>query len=259
MHDEALYKLQQQLREQIDHVAGVPERFTKPLTYVYTPAGVYEARVTNFATFVAKVDSVPGVSMRDIAPGIYFTHGKIPFRFLLQALDFFRKAYALPRKSEALYMIFFDPQNKIYVPYVPRQWDGPAHAKEIDASERPAGMTLVAHIHSHPGFSGRFSGIDDNDDRRCSDAAIFGVLGHINRDVPDMEWRISVGGKYVGLDVFDIFTSPFHPADLSDCTAPEEWLQKIEEPPQEQYRVRTFEQLGHGYHNWIYPDADWFV
>lgn len=256
MSAEAMERLQEQIRNQVEHVAGVPQEFTRPITYVYTTEGVFEVRVNSFATFVAKVDKLNGISNRPLTPGIQFTHGKIPFRLLVQALDFFRQAYASPRKSEALYMIFFDPETKEYVPYIPRQWDGPAHAKEIDASERPAGMTLVAHIHSHPGFAGRFSGIDDNDDRKCADAAIFGVLGYINRAIPEMQWRLSVGSKYVDLDVFDIFTSPFTPQDFQDCKAPEEWLQRIEDPPAVEQRVQTF-YPDYGRH--YQPDFEWYI
>lgn len=245
-----LESLRRQMQQQVEYVAGVPEQFTKPVTYVFTAEGAYEVRKTPYALMTAKVDRVEGISPRKPDPGVVFLHGKVPFSLLLQALDFFRQAYASPRKSEALYMIFFDPQTKTYVPYVPRQWDGPAHAKEIDPKERPAGMSLVAHIHSHPGFAGQFSGIDNADDRQCADAAIFGVLGHIDRDVPEMEWRINVGGQYVNLDVFDIFTSPFDPAARDACHAPAEWLSRIEDPPAEKTQSVAYPQAEQP---WLHP------
>lgn len=238
------------LQEQVDHIAGAPEQYTKPISYVYTPEGAYEVRLTAFGTFTIKVNKIKNISQAKIEPGVLLHHGKIPFRMLAEALDFFRQAYAAPRKSEALYMIMFNPETKEYVSHVPRQWDGPGHAKEADATERPAGHILVAHIHSHPNFGGKFSGIDNGDDRRCSDAAIFGVLGHINRDQPEMQWRISVGGNYVDVDVWDIFTSPLAVGAAQVHAAPAEWLERIEDPPQPERKVEVFQPSP--YHNQRY-------
>lgn len=214
----------------VAHLVGVPAKFEHFRNFIYTADGAYEVQVRPFANFTTKLKKVDSGINKKMVEGVEFTSKKIPFQFLQRALSWFRLAYAQPRKSEALYIIMWDLEKQEYVEYVPRQHDGPAHAKEIDSTERPGGCILVAHIHSHPNFTGKFSGIDDNDDRRCSDGAIFGVIGHVNRDHPDMQWRCSVAGNYVELNPHDIFTSPLDLCEVFE-PAPKEWVELITEPP----------------------------
>jgi PRTRC genetic system protein A len=212
------------------HLVGVPDHYEHLVNYVYTEEGAFQINCRPFANFTAKLERVKGGKHRKIEEGIEFTHSRIPFQFLQRAHKFFRLALAAPRRSEALYMILWNMERQEYVEYVPRQYDGPGHAKEADSTERPADCILVAHIHSHPTFAGRFSGIDDGDDRRCSDGAIFGVIGHVDLDNPDMQWRASVNGKYVPLNPKQIFTSPLTMREVAE-DVPLEWLQQIQDPP----------------------------
>lgn len=237
------------MAEQVDWFVGMPNKLEKPLTYVVTQEGIYQIRLTPYAVYTAKmeINKIPHAEYRAPQVGIQFLDRKIPLRLLSLALAFFREVYQ-QRGTEALMMIFYDPQTKEFEPYVPRQYASPAMVEEINATERPEGKIMVAHIHSHPNFYGRFSGIDDHDDHRCGDAAIFGVLGNIQKDFPDMSWRISVGGVYVPVEFTDIFTSPLEPQDTTTVAVPAEWLDKLEkrpEPKVQEYILGRYPLLGY--------------
>ena len=247
MNQESLADLQAKVDNEVAHWVGAPAEFTKSRNYIYTAEGAYEVQVRPFAEFTSKLTEVPGGMHRQIQEGIQFKAGRLPFSFLIRARNWFRLAFNT-KQTEALYIVMFDLQTNEYIEYIPRQYTGGTHAEEIDSRERPSGTVLVAHIHSHPNFTGRFSGIDNNDDIKCSDAAIFGVLGHVNRDWPEMEWRISAGKRYVPIsDIMDIFTSPL---DLTEPVAdiPREWLERIVEKPVEEDSVKSW--ANHSYHGY---------
>jgi hypothetical protein len=58
----------------------------------------------------------------------------------------------------------------------------------------------------------KFSKTDDNDEKVTR---LYGVIGRLDKEFPDMELRASNGGKFINLKFIEIF-------DI-DATYPDEW------------------------------------
>ena len=226
----------------VGHYLGVPREFTKPINYVGTVDGVFEVRQTAIGRFVAPVTEVKTLNLGEhLQAGVEFSHGKIPFKLFRTFLAFAREVLKTHR-SEVYAEVRWDETNEEYVMLVPHQdssggqanvWK-PEVRKERGVAELPG--IQVMQIHSHPTFSGSFSGKDNHDDRTCWDAMAFGVVGNIEGERLTMEFRINVGGTYVPLLFTDIFTDPYTDLQSSgELTFPAEWLEMVHTP---QYQER---------------------
>jgi hypothetical protein len=110
-----------------------------------------------------------------------------------------------------------------------------------------------------------WSGTDDKDERRQS--RIFGVVGHVDYNIPASLFRIRAGLEFLDLRLYDVFASPdrtqttvsidlaatcgikdgskdgevtfkylFDP--FKDCTFPEEWLGQVTRPVVKSYLMK---------------------
>ena len=75
----------------------------------------------------------------------------------------------------------------------------------------------VMDIHSHNTMKASFSAIDDADEKATR---IYAVIGRLDKYLPDITARISVGGKFVEIPPSSVFEYPFnhYPAEWRDVT-----------------------------------------
>jgi PRTRC genetic system protein A len=80
---------------------------------------------------------------------------------------------------------------------------------------------VVLEIHSHHRYAARFSSTDDNDEQRLR---VYGVVGRLNREVPEVALRVGAYGHFMPVaweTVFDgdqsDFRDAFYHQERSEC------------------------------------------
>ena len=237
------------------------EEDQKPIKYVVAKSGLYEIRETEILKAVAKPQEVKGMQ-QDLKEGISMKTPKIPYILYLKMLKFLRDVYTRD-SSEATIHVFWNREDKNYFLWVPKQTNGAASSnydrdndKEfVDLCNKHA---WVLTAHSHPGFGGKFSSIDDRDEK---DTRLFMVVGYVMKDQQDVAIRTAVNGKHVALNFYDVFENPTD--SLQDT--PQEWLDKCKKAALATKRTSgTYHGYGQGnyYSNYegnlddLYADAD---
>ena len=137
---------------------------------------------------------------------------------LSEIISFFR--YFADRKNvcEALVNVYWDDENEEYVIKVPEQKVGGAVVNTI-LPDSEDNLTHVMDIHSHNYMKAYFSETDNADEKATR---IYTVIGRLDKLLPDISTRISVGGKFVDISPSDIFEYPFD-------DFPTEWLDNVTE------------------------------
>jgi len=188
----------------------------KPINFLLTGRGAMKVMKNKIGIFVSKTDDVPGLP--NISEGLLLSVPKIPYYMFTQTISFFRAVMKKYDDAEAMVQFYYDEENKSYVVHCPDQIVSGAHIDFKRSQEFDDKYILVMDIHSHNTMGAFFSGTDNADEQ---ETRIFGVLGKLNNDIPEMKFRISVGGAFKEINIFDIFESPFPATDF-----PEEWLEK---------------------------------
>jgi hypothetical protein len=137
---------------------------------------------------------------------------------LSEIIDFFR--YFADRKNicEALVNVYWDAENKRYIVKVPEQKVGAA-AVDTVLPDVEDDLIHVMDIHSHNYMKAYFSETDDRDEKATR---IYTVIGRLDKMLPDIKMRISVGGKFEEINPMDMFEYPFD-------DFPSEWLDNVTE------------------------------
>lgn len=194
----------------VDVRVGMPQEFTKPLTYVLAKNGAFEVRDTPIMRTVRKAD-VPSALATDVTEGIMLKVPKLPIDCLKQTVAFFREVCVNYKgSSEALIQWWWDSERKCYVPFVPDQQVSGGQVKHIGGFEAFAdGHLFVCEIHSHgSSMSAFWSGTDNGDEHGAYADRLFGVIGKVNNPIPDWKWRVGGGSRFIDLNVNDVFEVP---------------------------------------------------
>lgn len=189
----------------------------KAITYVPSDDGnVYEIRSNAIGIFKAKANKISGLTK--VRAGFTPALPLIPFEMLSEIISFFR--YFADRKNvcEALVNVYWDDENEEYVIKVPEQKVGGAVVNTI-LPDSEDNLTHVMDIHSHNYMKAYFSETDNADEKATR---IYTVIGRLDKLLPDISTRISVGGKFVDISPSDIFEYPFD-------DFPTEWLDNVTE------------------------------
>ncbi len=189
----------------------------KAITYVPSDDGnVYEIRCNNIGIFKAKANRISGLT--NIRAGFTPALPLIPFEMLCEIISFFR--YFADRKNvcEALVNVYWDEKNSEYVVKVPEQKVG-RDAVDTILPDIEDDLLHVMDIHSHNFMKAYFSTTDDADEKATR---LYTVIGRLDKMLPDILTRISVGGKFEDIHPSEIFEYPF--GDF-----PNEWLDNVTE------------------------------
>ncbi|HYE78270.1 MAG TPA: hypothetical protein VEI97_09805, partial [bacterium] len=202
------------------------QNLEKPLTWFLAGNGLVPVRQTPLGLFVGKGTgpAVPGLP--SLLPELRLNCPKLPWEGLVQVVAFFRDI-SDKIKAEAMVQFFWDPSANggqgDYIAYVPPQLvsgGGVHHAGHFD----PEGKCWhILDIHSHHTMGAFWSATDDADEARF-EGRLYGVVGNIDRSIPDIKWRTRVGGAFVDLsleDVVDLSQAPTVHVEkdipLADC------------------------------------------
>jgi PRTRC genetic system protein A len=185
-------------------VEGMPTKLASGITYALCSNGVFECRKLPGGGMVStKVDGVKGLP--EGKEEIRFLSKKVPVRIYCEILRFFRSVEKHYKANlEAYVEIGYNPSTEDYFLYAPQQFVGPASVKyEInDFVKDNPGCWIIGNFHSHPTFSAYFSGTDDKNDVRDQ---FSGVVGNIQKAMPEVNIRFAAGGKHIPLTFEDLF------------------------------------------------------
>ena len=179
---------------------------------------IYELRKTELGEFVAPKNKV--VDFQEVRAGFTPALPLLPRELMGQLIAFFRFFMDQSGELEALALIFWDKEEKRFIPYIPRQTAGKAYIDyRMDEDVFPEERYLhYADIHSHNSMAAEFSAIDDEDEKATR---LYLVMGKLNRFYPDITARVSCGGTFLKID----------PADVIEGLGeefPTEWLDRVE-------------------------------
>lgn len=189
---------------------------TRPIKFIMSKNGVMKVVQNSIGLFIVGTKDVPGLP--DLGEGVLLNIPKVPYPMLLQTITFFRAVMEKFNNTEAMVQFYYDRSTSSYIMHCPDQEVSGASIKFKRDQSMDDKYTLVMDIHSHNTMGAFFSNIDDADEK---ETRIFGVIGKLKNDDPEMKFRISVGGDFKEISVFDIFEYPFPEASF-----PKEWLDK---------------------------------
>lgn len=125
-----------------------------------------------------------------LEPRIVLLHGKIPAPIFADSL----RQMGLSMSRELYLAVVWE--NGAYSLRVPDQEASGAH---VTYQQLP---NKVLDLHSHPTFSGRFSGVDNRDEVGFQ---LYGVIGHVDKLIPEYTFRVGVYGHFYQMALEDIF------------------------------------------------------
>lgn len=198
----------------INYFIGEPTKLDKPVNYCLTKDGVKEIRENEIGIFTVTPDKIAGLK-NNIKEGLKLKLPKIPLSILSIIIRFFKKV-TQKFDVEAIAQIFWDRTKKKYFIDVPEQEVTKSSVKYSRNKEIEKNHLLVADIHSHNTMKSFFSNTDDVDEK---ETRIFGVIGSLKDELPDVEFRISCGGVTLPIHLYEIF-------DLQD-EFPKEFYTKL--------------------------------
>jgi PRTRC genetic system protein A len=177
---------------------------------------VYELRKNEIGTFITPIAGCELLS--DVRAGFIPALPLIPMGMVMKILAFFRHYMRGGSEQEALVNLYWDKDTREYVVDVPEQTvtkvSVESTAQPDFADER---FIHVMDIHSHNSMNASFSPIDDRDEKATR---LYTVIGHLDKYFPDIQTRLSNGGKFWNIEpseVFEMVASPF----------PDEWKDRI--------------------------------
>jgi PRTRC genetic system protein A len=175
-----------------------------PVTHLLGEDGVYAARTTQAAVFVARVPS-----RRRVREGFDLRVPKAPAALLAEAAEFFKK----DPENEALANVVYESGS--YSLRIPEQ-ETTAVAVAAPAMAETEDRFVFVQLHSHARMGAFFSGQDARDEVRTG---FYGVLGRTDRPRPEAVFRFSCGGVFVPVDPYELFEEA-RPGELEEAVLP---------------------------------------
>jgi len=122
----------------------------------------------------------------------HFNDRKLPVHIIEQAHDFFRQVWH-KQKTESSVYILQHPVTNDYKMYVPEQYVTKVSVNhKMEPGEIQHGYRAIGTIHSHCDFGAFHSGTDDHDMKKMPGLHI--TIGHVDQDVPEFAFALSVNG-----------------------------------------------------------------
>lgn len=146
-------------------------------------------------------------------PVFTLKHGPIPHDLWRHIVDVAR-AWAA-EGQEVLLTVRHDTRLGYHL-VVPQQAVSPTEVAYVPASN------VVLEIHSHHRYPARFSATDDDDEQRL---AVYGVLGQLDTDHPQVRLRVGVYGYYMAVAWAEVFEGELQ--GFRDATEGEEDVDEL--------------------------------
>ena len=179
----------------VNHKDGLSGAHGVGFDYVLGAGGLYVQ--SESAHLTARIPVAP-CEVRGLAPvaeKVELAHGPIPSGLFEIGLRWFQD----DPSTERFFAVRWDGRS--YRLVVPEQ-EGTATSLEYTP---PAGV--VAEFHSHGNSRAFFSKTDDSDEQGFH---IYGVVGRLDRDRPELRLRVGVYGHFAPVEWSQVFDSPPH-------------------------------------------------
>lgn len=183
------------------HYLEVPKEFEKEINVVMQKSGLFEVRLNEIGVFVKRVNHAKGAQDKLEEGFENMLPRKLPLSILQYTINLFKVVNEV-HGAEFQLQYYWDRENKKYIVHYPLQKTNGAHVdyiREVDLERR---YLLVMDIHSHNTMGAFFSGTDDSDEK---ETRMFGVIGKITKDIPEMKFRVGCGGEHLSVEPWDIF------------------------------------------------------
>lgn len=192
----------------------------KPFNIIASRDGkLYEVRDHAIGRLIIEKDYVR--ELDQVVPGFQFELPKIPGDLLTKTIAFFSHFVSEDRNVEVMVQIFWDTKEKKYFLECPYQR---VSKVSVQVSDYPIlhdpRYVQVMHIHSHNTMDAYFSRIDDEDEKAMM---MYGVIGRLDQETPDIKLRVGCNGKFITLPLNYIFDEPGN----VENTFPDEWLKRV--------------------------------
>lgn len=195
-----------------------------PLNVIASKDGqIYEVRDHLVGRFVTRVSHIK--ELDEVKGGFQFNLPKIPSSLLEMTLSFFKHFCTDHEQNEVMVVIYWDRHLEIYVITCPKQEVSKGHIEaEFDEqflfSER---YVPVLHIHSHNNMRAYFS-LTDNENEGRGMMCLYGVVGQLDQDIPELKFRAGSRGDYISLPIELIFENP---TLNTNGFFPHEWVERV--------------------------------
>ena len=209
-------------RSLVGHFIGeIPSDFDKPVAYVLQRDGLWERRTNSLGTFCRHMAEahIPGLPAF-LEESCELNVPRMPTSILWETIAFFRKVY-FSLGTESIVRVIYDKRRQNYSTECPKQMVSPTRVS-FEKAPLPRYKILVAEIHSHAGFSADFSGTDDEDE--LGDR-FYGVVGCLREAMPDISFRMSVGGDKMRVPLGSLFALEDDP--MFSCSFPRRWMDQV--------------------------------
>jgi len=222
--------LQQALRDKfVKHHVGMPtgEELIEGNNYVVGKDGLYLVRKNKIGLFITKADKIPFIDDdKNPVEGFHMSlERKLPHNMLLQTIAFFKKVVKEKGNAEAMIQVFLkegEDGGEYFMHIADQEVSGASVKFKRDPNLEDT-HTLVLDIHSHNTMGAFFSGTDNRDEQ---EARVYGVIGKLNQEWPEMKFRAGNGnGGWIELSAYDVFETPDVAVEF-----PNEWMEKVHKP-----------------------------
>ncbi len=169
------------------NLSGVPG---STYNYIMAGNGVFLHADNEHLEAMVQIARVKIRGLGPLTPFVVLQHGKIPATIFADSL----RQMGLNISRELYLAVVWE--NGAYSLRVPDQEASGAHVTYLQLPNK------VLDLHSHPTFSGRFSGVDNQDEIGFQ---LYGVIGHVDKLIPEYTFRVGVYGHFYEMRLEDIF------------------------------------------------------
>ena len=173
--------------------SGTPKASSHAYDYVFAGDGVYVQAENAYLAARILIARCPVRGLSRLSPLCRLKHGRIPFALWQHIVDV-AQAWAI-YEHEVLLTVRHDPQLGYHL-VVPRQVTSSTEITYLPA------RNVVLEIHSHHAFPAHFSDVDDGDEQRL---ALYGVVGRLDTERPEVALRLGVYGYFMSVRWTDVF------------------------------------------------------
>ncbi len=206
------------------------KNFTKPdfpFYYLIAANGTFLVKKFRSYSSCVKVTNLPNLQHQK--ERIEFDFPKIPKSIMESSVGFFKEVYKR-YKSEAIVLIYYNPENKKFKINIPKQevdldlsWGNNKGNYELKYKRipTPKGLIRLGTIHSHADLPAYYSYTDETDSR--FDDSLNIVVGNVNTSKPSFYACFMVDGALFEIPDYKDVTEGFQKVRK----APDNWLEKV--------------------------------
>lgn len=216
--------LEQMIAEQLTDRRFAPvthESLTKSVTFVTAANGLFKVTKTPVALFKEQLETFKTniVGLPEMEIGVELAIPKIPMKYLIQALSFYRDVNEQD-KTEASTLFFWNAEDKplpvlpglssdgklvIYCPIQVNSATLSDFSKDDNVAWLRSNMALLFELHSHNTMDAFFSGTDDANENMTQ---FYGVWGRVTSEEPAFIFRYVAGNSKIVSDPSMLFEWP---------------------------------------------------